>query len=207
MDDTIAFYSANAERLAGVYEGIPSEEAHRTWLGFIPAGRSRILDIGAGTGRDAAWFADQGHEVVAVEPADGFRELAMKLHPSPAIQWVNDSLPELEQVCGLGSQYDLILLSAVWMHVAPSDRGQAFGKLAGLLAPGGRLVISLRYGPSPDERVMHPVSAEEIHALAKPSALDVALEEENADQLGRSEVSWVTVVLRAPNGGMTSTRT
>jgi SAM-dependent methyltransferase len=201
MDDTIAFYSANAERLSRVYEGIPSEKAHRTWLEFVPTERSRILDIGAGTGRDAAWFAGQGHEVVAVEPADGFRELAQKLHPSPAVQWLDDSLPELEHVCGLGRQYDLILLSAVWMHVAPSDRERAFGQLAGLLGPGGRLILSLRYGPSPDERVMHSVSVAEVRRLADPLALDVALEEANSDQLGRPEVSWVTLVLRAPGGG------
>lgn len=31
------------------------------------------LDVGAGSGRDAAWLCDLGYEVVTVEPARGMR--------------------------------------------------------------------------------------------------------------------------------------
>jgi len=81
VQGTIDSYSANAGRLAEVYEGIPFENAHGAWLHFVPHTKSLVLDVGAGSGRDAAWFADQGHEVVAVEPAERLRELGRKLHP------------------------------------------------------------------------------------------------------------------------------
>ena len=63
-------YADEAEELFKRYESIPPADAHRAVLHLIPGVPSRILDIGSGTGRDAAWFAAQGHRVLAVEPTD-----------------------------------------------------------------------------------------------------------------------------------------
>src|SRR4051812_13017186 len=61
-------YADESEELFKCYESFSAADAHRTVLHLIPATPSRILDIGSGTGRDAAWFAASGHHVVAVEP-------------------------------------------------------------------------------------------------------------------------------------------
>ena len=48
-------------------------------LEFVPRGRDLLaLDVGAGSGRDAAWLASLGYEVVAAEPAAGMRREASK---------------------------------------------------------------------------------------------------------------------------------
>ena len=112
-----------------------------------------ILDVGSGSGRDAAWLTEMGHEIVAVEPADKLRKKAEQLHPHPSIQWINDSLPTLAEVYKLNLRFDLILVSAVWMHIAPGHRERSFRKLVNLLKPGGALILTLRHGPSPDERI------------------------------------------------------
>src|SRR5450755_564654 len=91
-------YADEAEDLFKRYEGIPAADAHRAVRHLIPTAPGRVLDIGSGTGRDAAWFASMGHRVVAVEPTDALRLPAMVLHPSPQIEWLNDSLPELALV-------------------------------------------------------------------------------------------------------------
>ena len=75
-------YADEAEELFNLYESFSAADAHRAVLHLIPTEPSRILDIGSGTGRDAAWFASQGHRVVAVEPTDALRIPAMALHPS-----------------------------------------------------------------------------------------------------------------------------
>jgi SAM-dependent methyltransferase len=97
-------YAEQAEQLFRCYEGFSSLEAHRAVLHLIPAAPSRILDIGSGTGRDAAWFASNGHHVVAVEPTEAMRQPAMALHPSPRIEWLNDSLPDLDLVRSRGER-------------------------------------------------------------------------------------------------------
>src|SRR3984893_9285327 len=88
-------YAEEAEELFKLYENIPAADLHRAVLHLIPTAPSSILDIGSGTGRDAAWLAAQGHRVVAVEPTDAMRIPAMALHVSPRIEWLNDSLPDL----------------------------------------------------------------------------------------------------------------
>lgn len=119
-----------------------------------------VLNVGAGSGRDAAWFAGQGHEVVAIEPSGELRSQAQQLHPDPAIHWLDDRLPALEGVYALDYGFDVILLIAVWMHVPETHRDRAFRKLTEPLKPSGLLVFTLRSEPVDDGRTMYPVSAE-----------------------------------------------
>ena len=83
-------YAEEAEALLVQYESVTFEQTQGKILHLIPPAPCGVLDIGAGTGRDAAGFAALGHSVVAVEPTDVFRTRAAALHPSPAIEWVDD---------------------------------------------------------------------------------------------------------------------
>lgn len=76
-------YAQDADALIRRYESVPFVAKHREILHLIPEQPSRILDIGAGTGADAAWFAERGHAVLAVEPTIAFVEAAIALHHSP----------------------------------------------------------------------------------------------------------------------------
>ncbi len=99
-------------------------------------------------------------------------------------------------------RFDLILVSAVWMHLTEKQRERTIRKLSNLLAPGGKLVITLRFGSFTDEREHHSVSAEALESLAKDYALMVRYKSGRlADTLGRGEVSWQTVVLYLPDDG------
>jgi SAM-dependent methyltransferase len=69
----ISWYDANASRLATAYEAVPPT-VPRDWLaGLLPKPPALVIDVGAGTGRDAAAFAEAGYEVIAVEPSSGQR--------------------------------------------------------------------------------------------------------------------------------------
>src|SRR5262249_3188394 len=102
-----------------------------------------------------------------------------------------------------GMSFDLILLSAVWMHVAPADRARAFRKLINLLNPGGLIAITLRHGPngSDAERAFHPVSLAELETLVHNHVAFVDRSIEAKDELGRSDVRWTQVAIRLPDDG------
>jgi 2-polyprenyl-3-methyl-5-hydroxy-6-metoxy-1,4-benzoquinol methylase len=142
-------YAEEAEELFRFYESIPAADAHRAALHLIPTSPGRILDVGSGTGRDAAWFASMGHRVVAVEPTEAMRIPAMALHPSPQIEWLNDSLPDLALLRTRRERFDLVMLSAVWMHLDQQQRRQAMANLAALIQPGGTVIMKIRHGPGP----------------------------------------------------------
>ena len=198
-DDTVQPYEDDFEALAAGWERVSFEAAHAAVLAHLPAGPGLVFDIGAGSGRDAAWFAENGWNVVAVEPADSLRQHARGLHPSPQISWEADRLPGLERLIKRGVLADLVWLSAVWMHVAPGDRRRAFRKLVTLLKPGGRLIVSLRHGPIPFDRPMFVVTADEVERLAIEHGLNIRATLRSADALGRAEVTWTTVVLELPD--------
>ena len=90
---------------------------------------------GAGSGRDAAWFAANGYKVVAAEPSAGMRDAGKALHRSPDIRWMDDALPAAEKVLRSKLTFDLIWLSAVWMHVPAGTRARAFRKLVSVMSP------------------------------------------------------------------------
>ena len=156
-----------------------------------------VLDIGAGTGRDAAYFAALGHSVVAVEPVDALRMGAQRLHPSPRIEWLADGLPELARL--RGRLFDAVLLTAVWMHLDAPERARAMPVVAALVAPAGLLILSLRHGPGPPGRRMFDVPTEEPIAAAAREGLTCLVNTITASvQADKPGVRWTRLAFRKP---------
>ena len=202
MTNAIAWYDAHAEDVAAQYEDVSSEAVHGWLTDLLPASSAAVLDIGAGSGRDAAWLAGKGYEVVAAEPSSKMRALAARKHPDSRIQWSNDALPALPDLTRSGLSFDLILASAVWMHVPPGKRLRAFRKMINLLRPGGLMAITLRQGYVDPQRGMHPVTVGEIEDLARSHGAFVERCVESTDRLGRNDVSWTQVAVRLPDDGL-----
>jgi SAM-dependent methyltransferase len=189
-------YADEAEELFKHYESFPAADAHRAVLHLIPTAASSILDIGSGTGRDAAWFAAQGHRVVAVEPTDAFRLPAMALHPSPQIEWLDDSLPDLAMLQRRGESFDVVMLSAVWMHLDAQQRRRAMPNLAALVREGGTVIMKIRHGPVPAGRRMFEIPAEETIELARMQGLHpvLNLRAESSQEANRAAgITWTSL--------------
>ncbi len=170
-------YAEHAPGLLKRYEQRDPAVVHRPILDLIPDGPGTAIDLGAGTGRDAAFFAARGFDVLAVEPTPEMREPGRLLHPSARIEWIDDSLPRLERVLGLGRTFDLVMLQAVWMHLDAEQRAEAMPQVAALTHEGSRVFISLRHGPVPAGRRMFEVSGGETSALARSHGLVELLNE------------------------------
>jgi SAM-dependent methyltransferase len=201
MPDPIQWYETHAAEVSSRYEAAAPEALHAWLIDMLPRPPALILDVGAGTGRDAAWLAARGYDVVAAEPSEAMRAEAKRLHPAASIRWVADALPDLSETLRLGLAFDLILLSAVWMHVPPGDRDRAFRKLVNLVKPGGLIVITLRMRPEKPERGMHPALPTEIERLAREHRAFVERLSESPDQLGRADVQWTQLAVRLPDDG------
>lgn len=200
--DTVTPYHRGFREFAEAYDAFGFADIHAGALPFIPATPGLVLDVGAGSGRDARWFASRGWQVVAAEPAAALRSAAARRHVSAGISWIDDRLPALAAVHRLGIGFDLIWLSGVWMHVPPEDRARAMRKLATLLRPGGRIMLTLRHGPAPEGRPMWPVDAHEVERLGTDHGLALRVATERQDDIGgRANVRWQTVILDLPDDG------
>jgi SAM-dependent methyltransferase len=190
-------YAEEADALVRQYESIAFADAHRAILPLLPPAPADVLDIGAGTGRDAAGFSALGHHVTAVEPTEAMRSRAMALHPDPAITWIDDCLPDLPVLRAMGRGFDVIMLTAVWMHLDAAQRSRAMPQVARLLRGGGLMWLTLRHGPVPAGRRMFEVTAAETIALAAAEGIVCVRQSETGDGwLRRPDVRWDRLIFR-----------
>ncbi|WP_236652195.1 class I SAM-dependent methyltransferase [Streptacidiphilus neutrinimicus] len=195
--DSTAGYGEAAEALVEQYESVTFAEVHREVLHLFPAQPGSVLDVGAGSGRDAAALAARGHRVVAAEPTAELRELGRSIHADRDIEWVGDALPELPGLTTEQRRFDLILLTAVWMHLDAEERATAMARLAALLAERGRVILSLRHGPVPEGRRMFAVTAQETIDLAHEHGLEVLHVAHREDPHARAGVGWTYLAFSA----------
>jgi SAM-dependent methyltransferase len=189
-------YGETADILVKQYESLAFAQVHRHIQHLLPQTPSRVLDIGAGTGRDAAGFSAQGHSVTAVEPTPEMRAHGQRLHGHLPIRWIDDSLPDLVRVQALGERWDVVMLTAVWMHLDREQRESAMANVAGLLKPDALLSLSLRHGPVPAGRRMFEVSPAETRDLAARHGLELVHESEGPSHQAQN-VSWSRLAFRA----------
>jgi SAM-dependent methyltransferase len=180
------------------YDALSPELIYEHVIDLFPKTPSNVVDIGAGTGRDAAWFAEAGHQVLAVEPVGELREAGQALHRSDRILWLDDRLPNLPGIQS-GKHFDLVTLCAVWQHLPNEDRALAIPRLATLLAPDGQVVMSLRHGPGSEGRPVFSVSVDATIDAAASCGLSLVRrrEAESVQESNRANgVIWTWLVLQ-----------
>ncbi len=180
----INFYQQHAEVLAQQYDGVSADTVHRIWRDKLPKKAGKALDVGAGSGRDARWLASKGWQVTAVEPSSALRKIAQQHHISN-IEWLDDSLPELTSLVTV-QHYDLILVSAVWMHLTHHQQITALKRLRELASCTGVIVITWRNQAREQDRIFYDVDTT-IFGHNAIMASD--------DKTGRDEVIWQCVVV------------
>jgi SAM-dependent methyltransferase len=98
-----------------------------------------VLDAGCGEGGGVCAVHDAGARCAGFDVDSGRIELARKLNGGRAISFAVGSLYEAMLPFG-ESRYDLVILHDVFEHLDYKDR--VLRELAGLLAPGGRILIT-----------------------------------------------------------------
>jgi SAM-dependent methyltransferase len=107
----------------------PYPPAAVDWL--LPDGASRVLDLGAGTGKLTRQLRDRGLDVIAVEPSAGMREELARAVPGVAVH-----AGSAEEIPLPDGSVDAVLVAQAWHWV---DRSRAVPEVARVLVPGGRL--------------------------------------------------------------------
>ncbi|MEO9780509.1 MAG: class I SAM-dependent methyltransferase [Sedimentitalea sp.] len=164
-------YEAAAQSLITPYEDLSCEDIYQHVMDLFPASPAQVIDIGAGSGRDAGWLASRGYSVTAVEPVPTFRAAARRLHAGKGIAWVDDRLPDLAVTRARQERFDLLLLSGVWHHLPPPQQDAAWRALVALMAPGAVTILSLRHGPGVAGRPVFPVDDDQIECCARELGL------------------------------------
>lgn len=189
-------YAEVAARFTEISEEIAFDDIHAPVLSLLPAPPARVLDAGAGTGRDAGALEKRGYDVVAVEPTAAFRSIGRRLHAKPRIEWVADSLPSLRALAGRESSFDLVLCHGVWQHLDDDERGVAMRRVSEILRPGGLFALALRHGPVGAGTHYFEASASRTVSIAEACGFTVELRLENQPSaIPGKKVQWTRLAL------------
>jgi SAM-dependent methyltransferase len=191
----LSHFDRKAGDLARRYDSITFEDVHVGIEAYLPTPPAKILDIGAGSGRDARALARLGFRVTAVEPSAAFRAIACRVGLDTPISWVDDHLPSLATLEEETGSYQFILCSAVLMYLPARDLGSSFSTMAGLLSTAGHLAVSVRdpAAGEPQELVHLHRSADLVEAAAE-AGLVLIDEIERDDALGRAVNRWRNLI-------------
>lgn len=134
---TLDFYAANAATY--VQHGDDEPNARLTqFIAALPAG-AHVLELGAGSGRDAAHMLAQGLDVDATDASPDLAAEAAKRLGRPVRQLRFDEL-EAE------AAYDGIWASASLLHAPASELTDDLARIHRALRPGGLFVASFKAG-------------------------------------------------------------
>ena len=152
-----------------------------------------MLDVGCGSGRDAAWLAQAGYAVTAVEPDERMRAEVRSRHGDGQFRLRAGSLPGLDLAAG--ARFDFILANGLWMFIDPSRRAAAAAELAALLSARGVLAVTLRHPVDEGRGMVAAAANETIEGFAR-AGLSL-LHTSQADDLQRAGISWHQLALQA----------
>ena len=198
LETALEGYAAVSDAWIERSEAIPAEQMLRPVLDLLPTLPGRAVDVGAGSGRDAAWLAQQGPRVVAIEPVERLRRAGIERHGALPIEWLDDRLPELTAVPA-GSKFVLLLVNGVWQHLDASQQRTAMQRLAGLAKHGATLIVSLRHGPGAATRPVHEIDASDTIRTARDAGFELIRErqaESWQDANRAAGVYWTWLALR-----------
>ena len=202
MDEhTRRFYDRFAGELAEQYEAAQPEVENLIRAAFAPG--MRVLDVGAGSGRDLAFLLEMGCDACGVEPSAEMRALALKRHPQLAGRLESAELPHLDRP--FGGHFEGVLCSGVLNHVAEEELAEAIVSMRDLLEDGGRLLLTISTEPlDVDEnhrdqhgRLITPLDPEQLRLLFDQAGLSVLNEWGFQDALNRKGYSWCGLLLGA----------
>lgn len=102
----------------------------------LPPGR--VLDLGAGEGRNSVWLAECGWHVTAVEFSGIAIDRARRIATARRVEvcWVQADLLEWQPP---SASFDLVLM--LYLHLPQRDLATVVGRAASAVAPGGTLLV------------------------------------------------------------------
>lgn len=199
--DAVSLYDSSPDLFGARYSSGRFEDIHHILLRYLPRSGGAVLDVGAGIGRDAVALAARGYLVTAVEPSLGLQRWGRNHYGHRGIEWIVDQLPSLTSLDAKAGSFDLILCSAVLIHLAPDQIEDSFRTFSQLLHVGGRLAVSVRCAISSDlPGIFFDHDDAMLIAAAHDAALILLDHSQSGDALGRLEVNWRSFVFEKSAG-------
>ncbi len=146
--DTLAYYDNNSEGVSEQYEKVDSQ----VFLGGLPLwvrSRGKILDLGCGSGRDAAFLRSKEYDVYGIDGSQAMLDEALHLHPELAGRLVKGVFPGVLPYPD--ESFDAVVSIAFLMHLRKEGVETMCREILRVLSPHGVFWLSVRQPSNLDE--------------------------------------------------------
>lgn len=190
---TIDYYNSNAAQYFSNTVNVDMSECCDRFLKYVVPG-GRIIDIGAGSGRDIKYFTDRGYVVEGIDASEKMCRLAADYSGVEVIcERIQDWHPQ--------EKYDGIWANASLLHLALGEIEDFVCRVSDYLKPNGVLYISMKKGIQTgydnNGRFFTDFSEEKVQQIvAKSTAFIVTESWESGDALSRDEFRWTNLILK-----------
>ena len=196
---TVTYYSRNAETIAARYESVTSGLSNSFQHAFRP--KSKLLDVGCGSGRDLALLASLGHDCFGIDATPEFVALSQNLHTELRGKVLIGTLPNFSPP--FDGEFDGILCSAVLMHIAENELEASAISIKKCLKNNGRLLYSVpskradvvTANRDSNGRLFIPDQSDRLLKIFKTLGFNLISKWQNTDSLGRDSVEWTSVLM------------
>ncbi len=199
---TRAYYATHAAECSVRYDAADVLPLHELLRSLAPV-PCRVLDIGGGSGRDAAFLVHLGCHTTFTDGCEEMVREAVARHPELAGKARHAAFPLPDDHELSLEPYDLVLCAAVIMHLDDRSLERLASQVARLIVDGGHLVLSHSRG----HRCVrgNRDSGGRLFLERTPAIVDRIFEAagfrplrliEYSDGLGRDGIKWATHVLQ-----------
>ena len=179
---------------------------HRNLIRHLPE-RGKVLEIGCGSGRDAAFLLSHGFDITAVDASSEMLKTTIGKHPELAGRVYRASIPFSDRNPIFDHCFDAVVMIATLMHISDQDLFECSSQIRQLLRPDGILFVSssigregLFQGRDSEGRIYLERQPEELQLLFERLGFRLIAKYQNRDSLGRN-FNWITLVLQRIGGG------
>jgi len=137
----------------------------------------RVLEIGCGLGDDAEELARRGFRVTACDISATAIAWCRRRHPASAVDYVTADL--FQPPAEWNGAFPFVVEAYTLQVLPPKLRPQAVRRMAGLLAPGGALLVIARGrdAADPEGQMPWPLTREEFAAFAACGLAEASFED------------------------------
>ena len=193
INSTLAYYNQTASTYFTNTVVVDMSAICDKFLSYIPHG-ARIVDIGAGSGRELRYFKAAGYEVEGIDASIELCKLATA-YSGVKVECVNiqDWKPE--------KKYNGIWTNAVLTHLSINEIDDFILRLENILMPQGVAYLSFKTGITTgmDElgRYFSDISVEQVkQILEKSKKLEIKELWFTDDKMYRDDFRWINWILQ-----------
>lgn len=192
-NSTVSYYNDNADQYFKKTVNVDMSACYDRFLKYVVPG-GRIIDIGAGSGRDIKFFKDRGYFIEGIDASDEMCRLASEYTGIEVrCEKIQDWLPQKE--------YDGIWANASLLHLPIDEIEELICRVQDYLNIGGVLYLSMkkgiRTGCDNDGRFFTDFSDEYVQQIvAKSTAFEMMELWETEDGMSRGEFKWLNLILK-----------